>query len=56
MTEANASIEVVIPLDTLRMLADEAVHSADDPRGGRVVRHPCGLWIMRRVTSLAAST
>ena len=31
-----------------------AVHSADDPRGGRVVRHPCGLWIRRRTGSLAA--
>ena len=32
-----------------------AVHSADDPRGERVVRHPCGLWIGRRAGSLAAS-
>ena len=32
-----------------------AVHSADDPRGERVVRHPCGFWIGRRTRSLAAS-
>ena len=32
-----------------------AVHSVDDPRGERVVRHPCGLWIGSRTRSLAAS-
>ena len=32
------------------------VHSADDPCGRRIVRHPCGLWIWRRSGSLAAST
>ena len=31
------------------------VHSADDPCGRRIVRHPCGLWIWRRSGSLAAS-
>ena len=32
------------------------VHSADDPCGRRIVRHPRGLWIWRRSGSLAAST
>ena len=32
------------------------VHSAGDPCGRRLVRHPCGLWIGRRSGSLAAST
>ena len=32
------------------------VHSADDPCGRRIVRHPRGLWIWRRPGSLAAST
>ena len=43
VTEANAATEVVMPLDTRRI-----VHSADDPCGG--------LWIWRRSGSLAAST
>ena len=58
VTEAHAATEVVMPLDTLRMLADQGrqiVHSADDPRGRRIVRHPRGLWIGRRSGSLAAS-
>ena len=29
------------------------VHSADEPGGGRIVRHPRGLWIWRRSGSLA---
>ena len=33
-----------------------AVHSADDPCGRRIVRHPRGLWIWRRSGSLAAFT
>ena len=56
VTEVNAATEVVMPLDTLRMLADRIVHSVDDPYGRRIVRHPRGLWIWRRSGSLAAST
>ena len=36
-----------MPLDTLRMLADQLLVE------GRIVRHPCGLWIRRRDGSLA---
>ena len=32
------------------------VHSADEPCGRRIVRHPRGLWILRRFGSLAVST
>ena len=42
-------------LDTLRLLAGQ-LQSADDPRGGRVVRYPCGLWTGRRARSLAAAS
>ena len=37
------------------MLADELYIVLMDRRGGRVVRHPCGLWTGRRVRSLAES-
>ena len=56
VTEVNAATEVVMPLDTLRMLEDRIVHSVDDPYGRRIVRHLRGLWIWRRSGSLAAST
>ena len=49
VTEANEATEVVMPLDTV-------AHSADDPCGRRIVRHPRGLWIWRRSGSLAVST
>ena len=35
--EANAATEVV-------NAGRSIVHSADDPCGRRMVRHPCGLW------------
>ena len=55
VTEAHAATEVAMPLDTANA-GRSAVYSADGPRGRRIVRHPCGLWIRRRVGSLAAST
>ena len=55
VTEANAATEVVMPLDTLRMLADQLYAVLMTLVGRRIVRHPCGLWIWRRSGSLAAS-
>ena len=49
VTEAHAATEVVMFLDTLANAGRSAVHSADDFRGGRIVRHPCGLWVRRRL-------
>ena len=48
VTEASAATEVLMPRDTVRMLT-ETVHSADDPRGGRVGSGPRqGLEAWRR--------
>ena len=53
---ANAATEVVMPPDTLRMLADQLYTVLMTLVEGEIVRHPCGLWIWRRSGSLAAST
>ena len=56
VTEANAATEVVMPLDISANCGRPAVHSADDPCGRKIVRHPRGLWIWRWSGSLTAST
>ena len=56
VTEANAATEVVMPLDTLRMLADQLYTVLMTLVEGESFRHPRGLWIWRRSGSLAAST
>ena len=56
-TEANAAAEVVMPLETPRMLADQLYTVLMNlVERKRVVRHLGGLWIRRRAGSLAAST
>ena len=57
VTASNAATEVVMPLDTLRMLADQLYTVLMTlVEGESIVRHPRGLWIWRRSGSLAAST
>ena len=48
MTEAHAATEVVMPLDTLRMLADQLYTVLMTLVEGESFRHPCGLWIRRK--------
>ena len=42
VTEAHAATEVVMPLDTLRMLADQLYTVLNDPRG----RSSTALWAL----------
>ena len=55
VAEANAAAEVGNASGDPANAGRSIVHSADDPCGKRIVRHPCGLWIWRRSGSLAAS-